>query len=115
MRHRTGFLSPPSDIAHLEKDFAKDFAVCSNAATHRMEADIPLLVPEVNPEHMKLIDAQRENRKWKGFLATNPNCSTVGLVMALKPIQDNFKIRSVTVTTMQALSGAGYPGVQALR
>lgn len=89
--------------------------VISNARNHRMEPDVPLLVPEVNPDHARIIEEQRRRRGWKtGFIATNPNCSTVGLVMALRPIHDAFKVRRVAVTTFQAISGAGYPGVASL-
>src|SRR3989338_1469691 len=79
-----------------------------------MDADVPLVIPEVNPEHLKLIDAQKKKRGWKGFIITNPNCSTIHLVLALKPLQDAFGLDKAMVTTMQALSGAGYPGVASL-
>ena len=95
----------------IEKAFAKaGYPVISNARNHRMDADVPLLIPEVNPEHLALIERQET----PGFIVTNPNCATVGLTMALKPLQDAFGIEAVHVTTMQALSGAGYPGVASL-
>lgn len=97
----------------LEGDFARaGYPVISNARNFRMEPDVPLLIPEVNPGHTALIDQQ----KWGtgGFIVTNPNCSTVGLVCALKPLADAFGLESVHVSTMQALSGAGYPGVSSL-
>lgn len=94
---------------------AAGYAVVSNAKNHRMEDDVPLVIPEVNPEHLSVIEKQRKNRGWaKGYIVTNPNCSTVGMVCALKPLVDAFGIRKVAVTTMQAISGAGYPGVPSL-
>jgi aspartate-semialdehyde dehydrogenase len=99
-----------------EESFARaGYAVISNSGNHRMDPDVPLLVPEVNPEHCALIDIQRERRGYtSGFIATNPNCSAAGLVVALKPIHDAFGIEALSVVTMQALSGAGYPGVASL-
>jgi len=95
----------------VEKAFAKaGYPVISNAKNHRMDEDVPLLIPEINPEHVALIERQET----KGFIVTNPNCATVGLTMALKPLQDAFGIEAAHVTTMQALSGAGYPGVASL-
>ncbi len=89
--------------------------VISNARNHRMETDVPLLVPEINPEHAGMIVEQRRRRGWKtGFIATNPNCSTIGLVMALAALRARFEIRKVAVVTMQAVSGAGYPGLPSL-
>ena len=94
---------------------AADYAVVSNSKNHRMDEDVPLLVPEVNGDHCAIIDHQRRRRGYgRGFIATNPNCSTIGLAMALKPIVERFGIRQVAVTTLQALSGAGYPGVPSL-
>ncbi len=100
----------------IESAFATaGYAVVSNAKNHRMEADVPLVIPEVNPDHLAVIDKQRKNRGWsKGFIVTNPNCSTVGLVCALKPLVAAFGVSKVAVTTMQAISGAGYPGVPSL-
>jgi aspartate-semialdehyde dehydrogenase len=79
-----------------------------------MEPDVPLLIPEVNAEHLAAIETQKANRGWKGFIVTNPNCSTIHLVLALKPLQDAFGLEGVLVSTMQAVSGAGYPGVPSL-
>ena len=80
-----------------------------------MSADVPLLIPEVNPEHVAIIDAQRKQRGFdRGFVATNPNCSAIAIVMALAPLHTTFGLTSCVVTTMQALSGAGYPGVPSL-
>jgi aspartate-semialdehyde dehydrogenase len=99
-----------------ELEFARaGYPVISNSSNHRMDADVPLLVPEVNPEHCGLIANQRKNHGYtSGFIATNPNCSAAGLVVALKPIHDAFGIDALSVVTMQALSGAGYPGVPSL-
>jgi aspartate-semialdehyde dehydrogenase len=111
------FSGLPSDVAGpVEEAFAAaGYWVSSNASAHRMEADVPLLIPEVNPDHIGIIEHQRRQRGWKrGFIVTNPNCTTVGLTMALKPLADAFGIRQVSVVTMQALSGAGYPGVPSL-
>lgn len=97
----------------VERAFAEaGYPVISNARNFRMEADVPLLIPEVNPDHTALIEQQQ----WGGggFIVTNPNCSTVGLVCALRPLVDTFGVEAVQVTTMQALSGAGYPGVASL-
>jgi aspartate-semialdehyde dehydrogenase len=87
--------------------------VVSNARNFRMDPLVPLLIPEVNPDHLKLLDSQRNQKKWTGAIVTNPNCSTVVLTMALAPLR-KFNIKSVIVSTMQAVSGAGYPGVPSL-
>jgi aspartate-semialdehyde dehydrogenase len=111
------FSALPGDLAGpLEGDFAAaGYAVSSNASAHRMDADVPLLVPEVNADHLQLIEVQRRERGWgRGFIVTNPNCSAVQLALALKPLQDRFGLEQVFVVTMQGLSGAGYPGVAAL-
>ncbi len=91
---------------------AAGIPVISNARNYRMVEDVPLLIPEVNPDHVDLVTRQRWSNG--GFIVTNPNCSTVGLVVALKPLFDRFGLETVQVTTMQALSGAGYPGVPSL-
>src|SRR5215211_3756787 len=110
------FSGLPGEAAEeIEQRLAKrGHAVLSNTSTHRMEPDVPLLIPEVNPDHVRAIDAQKANRGWKGFIATNPNCSAIHLVLALKPLQDAFGLDAVLVATMQAVSGAGYPGVPSL-
>ncbi len=98
----------------LEHQFAAaGHIVLSNARTHRMDPLVPLLIPEVNPEHLTLLDRQRQAKGWTGAIVTNPNCSTVVLAMSLAPLRP-FDIRRVNVTTMQAVSGAGYPGVPSL-
>ncbi|TSC81838.1 MAG: aspartate-semialdehyde dehydrogenase [Parcubacteria group bacterium Gr01-1014_19] len=99
----------------IEKNFAKaGYPVVSNTKNYRTEPDVPLLVPEVNADHIAAIPAQQAGRKWKGFIVTNPNCVAVPLAMALKPIHQKFGISKVMVTSMQAISGAGYPGVPSL-
>ncbi len=96
----------------IETSFANaGFIVHSNARNHRMQSDVPLIVPEINGDHLDLIKMQKYP---KGKIITNPNCSTIGLVMALKPLEDTFGIDTVHVVTMQAISGAGYPGVASL-
>jgi aspartate-semialdehyde dehydrogenase len=103
-----------SVATEIERAFAEaGHVVVSNSKNHRMEQDVPLLVPEVNPDHLKLVPGQQRNRGWKGQIVTNPNCSTVGLTMALGPLKQ-FGITKVIVTTMQAISGAGYPGVASM-
>ncbi|MEM2910529.1 MAG: aspartate-semialdehyde dehydrogenase [Nitrososphaerota archaeon] len=106
----------PTEAAHeSEPLFAKEgFNVVSDASAHRMEKDVPLIVPEINPGHIELIDVQRRNRKWDGYIVTTPNCTTIGLVMPLKPLHDAYVLKKVVVTTMQAVSGAGFPGVPSL-
>ena len=99
----------------IEQAFAEaGYAVLSNARNHRMADDVPLLVPEVNPDHAALIEVQRRRRGWRGFIATNPNCSTATLVLALAPLERRFGLKAVAVTTLQAVSGAGYPGLPSL-
>jgi len=106
---------PSKNANKIENDLAKKgFRVLSNAGSHRMDEDVPLLIPEVNPDHIKLIDFQKKNRKTDGFIVTNPNCTTTQLVLALKPLNDAFGVKKLFVTSLQALSGAGYPGVKSL-
>jgi aspartate-semialdehyde dehydrogenase len=103
-----------SVATEIEQAFAQaGHVVVSNSRNHRMDADVPLLIPEVNPGHLKIIPLQQRLRGWKGQIATNPNCSTIVLAMALAPLKQ-FGITRVMATTMQALSGAGYPGVASL-
>ena len=104
--------------ATAAKDIEPAFAaaghlVISNARSYRMDPLVPLLIPEINPEHLALLPAQRRERGWSGAIVTNPNCSTVVLSLALAPLR-RFGLKSVMVTTMQAVSGAGYPGVASL-
>ena len=110
------FSALPSDIAgEIEVEYARrGHGVFSNAGAHRMDPLVPLLVPEINHAHTALIREQRRRKGWSGFIATNPNCSAAVLVMALRPLQEQFGLRRVLVTTLQAISGAGYPGLSAL-
>lgn len=110
------FSSLDSKVAgEIEKEFAHaGHAVVSNSSNHRMDADVPLLIPEVNPEHLALVRVQRKERGWKGMIVTNPNCTTVGLAMSLAPLHRAFGVEKVLMTSMQAVSGAGYPGVPTL-
>lgn len=113
---RVVFSGLDSSVAgEVEENFARaGYMVLSNSKNHRMDEDVPLLVPEINSDHLELIKTQRERRNWTGAIVTNPNCSTIGLVMALAPIHRAFKVTRAIVTTMQALSGAGYPGNSAI-
>jgi len=109
----TGIESDQAKI--LEPRFANERPVISTASAHRYESDVPILVPGVNLDHVKLIDLQKKNRGWRGFIAPIPNCTTTGLVVSLKPIYDDYGIDKVVMTSMQAVSGAGRsPGVLAL-
>lgn len=87
------------------------YIVCSNASAYRQDPDVPLIIPEVNGDHLGLLESQRRNRGWPGLLVTSPNCMATGLVMPLKPLHDAFGVAQVFATTLQAVSGAGYPGV----
>jgi aspartate-semialdehyde dehydrogenase len=103
-----------SVATEIERAYAEaGHVVVSNSKNHRMDRDVPLLVPEINPDHLKLVPGQQRNRGWKGQIVTNPNCSTIGLTMGLGPLKA-FGITKVLVTTMQAISGAGYPGVASM-
>jgi aspartate-semialdehyde dehydrogenase len=103
-----------SVATEIERAFAQaGHVVVSNSKNHRMDTDVPLLVPEVNPDHLKLIPGQQRSRGWKGQIVTNPNCSTIVLTMALGPLK-TFGITRVITTTLQAISGAGYPGVASM-
>jgi aspartate-semialdehyde dehydrogenase len=107
----------PSSVAgEVESAFAeKGYPVLSNSKNHRMDEDVPLLVPEINAEHLALLKVQKRNRGYKGgFIITNPNCTTMALVLALAPLRRSFQLETVTVVSMQALSGAGYPGVASM-
>lgn len=107
------FSSLDSEIAgEVESNLANSgYRIISNSKNHRLDKDVPLLIPEVNFSHLDILKSQKYNG---GCIVTNPNCSTIGLVLALKPLLDKFGIESVNVVTMQALSGAGYPGVSSL-
>jgi aspartate-semialdehyde dehydrogenase len=105
---------PAAEAEAVEPEFARAGAIVfSNASAHRMAVDVPLVIPEINPHHLAAIATQRRTRGWTGALVTNPNCSTIGLALALAPLM-RFQPRQVLVTTLQAASGAGYPGVASL-
>jgi aspartate-semialdehyde dehydrogenase len=99
----------------MEPKFANaGCAVISNSSAYRMAPNVPLVIPEINAEHLHLIEEQPSRKDSGGYMVTNPNCSTIGLVLALKPIEERFGIEQILVTTMQAVSGAGYPGVPSM-
>ncbi len=110
------FSALPSDAAYLvEPLFAQaGVVICSNASAYRAHTDVPLLLPEVNPDHTALLEVQRRQRAWSGGITTNPNCTSTGMTIALKALQDAFGLRRVFAVSLQALSGAGYPGVASL-
>ena len=111
------FSSLPGEIAgDAEDSFARaGFPVITNSSPHRMDADVPLLIPEVNPDHLELITSQGAAHGYgRGYIVTNPNCSTIVIAMALAPLHRSFGVEACVATTMQAISGAGYPGVAAL-
>ncbi len=107
------FSALPARIAQdVEPEFARQgYIVCSNASAHRQAPGIPLIIPEVNAEHLEMLEIQRSSQGWKGLIVTSPNCTTTGLAMTLKPLHQAFGVQQVFVTTLQAVSGAGYPGV----
>jgi len=109
------FSALPGSVAReVERRCAQaGYCVASNVSVHRMEDDVPLVIPEVNADHLALINEQRSNRNWRGFIVTNPNCSTIVLALSLKPLMQ-FGIIEVRVATMQAVSGAGYAGVPSM-
>ena len=113
---RITFSAIEAEIAgQVEQAFARAGAyVVTNTKTHRMEPDVPLLVPEVNPGHLDLLPRQQRERGWSGGIVANPNCSTAGLVLGVAPLHQAFGIEKIFVATMQAVSGAGYPGVASL-
>jgi aspartate-semialdehyde dehydrogenase len=103
------------DAKVIEPQLAKSVPVISTAAAFRYEEDVPILIPGINDEHAELLNIQRKNRGWKGFIAPLPNCTTTGLVITLKPIMKEYGLEMVFMTSLQALSGAGRsPGVIAL-
>ena len=113
---KVAFSALDADVAGpIEQAFARAGAyVVTNTRTHRMEPDVPLLIPEANADHLVLIDRQREARGWAGAILANPNCSTAALALALAPLHRAFETERLFVSTMQAVSGAGYPGVPSL-
>ena len=111
------FSSLPGEMARATEDaFARaGYPVISNSSAFRMDEDVPLIIPEINHEHLALIETQRRTRGYeRGYIVTNPNCSTIMIALALAPLHARFGVRSCVATTMQALSGAGYPGVASL-
>ncbi|MBL8204482.1 MAG: aspartate-semialdehyde dehydrogenase [Blastocatellia bacterium] len=109
--------SLPSDIAlEVEGAFAAaGYPVISNSSSYRMHTDVPLVIPEINPDHLDMIPVQQKKRGFqKGYIVTNPNCTTIGLAMVLAPLQKAFGLEAVMMTSMQAISGAGYPGVPSM-
>ena len=113
---RLAFSALPS---HHAKNFEpalakKGYAICSNASACRTWEDVPLLIPEVNPDHTRLVEEQQKERGWSGFIVTNPNCTSTGLTIAFRALHDAFRIKRAFIVSMQALSGAGYPGVPSL-
>jgi len=110
------FAALDADIAReMEPKFAAaGCAVISNSSAFRMQADVPLVIPAVNADHLALLEQQEWRKQSGGYIVTNPNCSAIGLVLALKPLEERFGIESIFVSTMQAVSGAGYPGVASL-
>lgn len=113
LESRLVFSGLDSSVAgDAEEEYAsRGCAVVSNARNHRMASDVPLLIPEINDDHLKAIEAQKKRRGGEGFIVTNPNCSTIGLALALAPVERQHGIDCVQVATMQAISGAGYSGV----
>lgn len=106
---------PSSHAKNLEPIFAQaGVVVCSNASAYRAESDVPLLLPEVNADHAALVEIQRRRRGWGGAIVTNPNCTSTGMTVAFKALQDAFGLNRAVVVSLQALSGAGYPGVPSL-
>jgi len=110
------FSALPSHHARdLEPALAKrGYAICSNASACRTWDDVPILIPEVNADHTRIIDVQKKQRGWSGFIVTNPNCTSTGLTIAFRALHDAFNIKRAFIVSMQALSGAGYPGVSSL-
>ncbi len=113
---RIVFSALDADVAGpIEEEFARaGYVVSSNSRNHRMDSDVPLLVPEVNESHLAAVALQKKKYGNNGYIVTNPNCSTIGLVMGIAPLHQKFMVKKIMVTTMQALSGAGYPGVASL-
>ncbi|MGI0089964.1 MAG: aspartate-semialdehyde dehydrogenase, partial [Nitrosopumilaceae archaeon] len=99
----------------IETRFAKDVPIISTSSAYRYEPDVPILIPGINDDHIGLLDVQRKNRGWKGFVAPLPNCTTTGLAITMKPLLDSFGAQKIIMTSMQSMSGAGRsPGVSAL-
>ncbi|MHA1263818.1 MAG: aspartate-semialdehyde dehydrogenase [Candidatus Helarchaeota archaeon] len=110
------FSALPSGVAkEVEPKFAKaGYLITSNASAFRMVDDVPLMIPEINADHLQLLEVQKDRRGWSGGICTDPNCTTIGLAMVFKPIHDHFIIEEAIMNTWQAISGAGLPGVPGL-
>jgi aspartate-semialdehyde dehydrogenase len=113
---RLAFSALPTDIAKgVEPLFARaGLMVCSNASAYRKEPDVPILLPEVNADHTRILEVQRSQRGWSGGIVTNPNCTSTGMTVALKALLDGFGLKKVFAVSLQAISGAGYPGVASM-
>jgi len=113
---RIVFSALPADVARsVEPAFAKaGYIVCSNSSAFRLEPDVPVIIPEVNTDHLSLLKRQREERGWQGLLVTSPNCTTSGIALPLKPLDVALGLKKVVAVSMQAVSGAGYPGLSYL-
>lgn len=115
---------PTAVAKEVESNFAKaGFGVITDASPHRMDEDVPLMIPEVNPDHLQLLNgtlsdassrSEKKEKKKRGFIVATPNCTTIGLAMTLKPLHNAYNVKKVVMTSFQALSGAGYPGVPSL-
>jgi len=113
---KLAFSALPASIAReVEPLYAQSgCVVCSNASAFRQEPDVPIILPEVNPDHTSIVLHQKESRGWQGFIVTNPNCTSTGMTVALKALQNAFSLQKVFAVSLQAISGAGYPGVPSL-
>jgi aspartate-semialdehyde dehydrogenase len=113
LESRLVFSGLDSSVAGDAEDLyaSRGCIVVSNSRNHRMDDDVPLLIPEINPEHLAAVERQQKRRGSRGYIVTNPNCSTIGLAMAIAPLERQFGVETLHVTTMQAISGAGYAGV----
>jgi len=106
---------PASAARTIEPTFAEaGYTVCSNASAFRYEEDVPVIIPEINHDHTALLDEQKKTRGWKGTLVTSPNCTTTGIALPLKPLHDTFGVKAIFAVSLQAMSGAGYPGISFL-
>lgn len=113
---RLVFSALPADVAReIEPEFARaGHIICSNSSAFRYEEDIPVIIPEINPDHTAMLADQRKQRNWDGLIVTSPNCTTSGAIFALKPLHEAFGVEKVFLVSMQAVSGAGYPGLSYL-
>jgi aspartate-semialdehyde dehydrogenase len=116
LKARIVFSALPAEWAReVEPEFARaGYIVCSNASAFRTAPDVPLLIPEINHDHLALLENQRKQRDWEGLIITSPNCTTTGIALPMKPLHDLFGIEKLFAVTMQAVSGAGYPGISFL-